>query len=799
MSRRRFVLLWLAPVLLLVGLRVAPLAGGGETLFLRDVFNTHLPMKHAQAEALRAGYLPLVDPARAGGQPAAGNLNSVPFYPDNLLHLVAPLLWVHNAHFWLHWLLAPLSMAALALALGLDRRAAWAAGVCYALSGYFASQMSFYNLVAGVALAPGFAAALVIAVADGPARRRALALGAAGVGWALLLTAGDPLTAALALGLGLTAPFARPAGRRPAPRRLLAPVVALAAGTLVALPQLVELARILPLSFRGYQGYSRALRTVASFDPRQALEWLLPFAFGRPDTLGAGRFWGHPFFTDSQPYYFTLYPGLLALALVAAAGRPRGVAAARWAWGAVGGGLFFALGRFNPLAAWLFGLSPAESLRYPIKFWLPVAVGASLLAGLGFERAGLAGDAAGATPAGAGRRLLRPLAGLTLLYAAGWGFATFAPGTAEALLRSLVPARFPDAFVANERLRWAGLALLAALVGLALVGLLRLSRRWRWAAPALLAVHAAAQLFFLAPALATDEAEPYRRPSPLLAAVPPEAPAVHGAFGELFGPSTLGRGDYPDRGARWLERRAFADLYPFAGALWGRRFVLDVSPEGLDSYFTRLARAAVEEAGDDRRRLALLRAWGVERLLLDRDIGAEARPLVRLVAEQASFGRTTRVYAVEGAAPEVLLATRVLPAPHMNAALWALASDAFDPADSVVVAGDGPARGVAGGGAVRLVARGPESLEAEVTAPVPGVLVWQRAWLPIYRARVDGHEAPPQVANLHRLGVEVPAGEHRVRIWADRRPLTRAAWGSLAGLLLLAAVAVSAFRFDRGR
>ena len=328
MSIRRFALLYVAPVALLLAWRIAPLAGGGETLFLRDVFNVHLPMKWAEAEALRAGTMPLVDPYRAGGQPLAGNPNVVPFYPDNLLYLAAPLLWALNAHFWLHLLAAPLAMYALGRAVGLGRSAAWAAGVCYAFSGFFAAQMSFYNLVAGAALAPALAAAMVAAAKAPGIRRQGGFAAVAGLLWALLLTAGDPLTAAL--GLALAASLLLVFELRPHPASRSRPTawigrvaVALAAGTLVALPQIVEFLRIVPLSFRGYYGFSPGARTIASFDPRQTLEWLIPFAFGRPDLLRAGSFWGHRFYTGTPPYYFTLYPGLLALALVAAAGLPR--------------------------------------------------------------------------------------------------------------------------------------------------------------------------------------------------------------------------------------------------------------------------------------------------------------------------------------------------------------------------------------------------------------------------------------------------------------------------------------------
>src|SRR4029079_6982855 len=100
-------LLLVGPLLLLLAWVAYPLARGSETLYLRDVLNAHFPMKQAQAEALRAGYVPEIDPYRAGGQPLAGNPNAVPFYPDNILYLWRPALWALNAHFWLHLPLPP--------------------------------------------------------------------------------------------------------------------------------------------------------------------------------------------------------------------------------------------------------------------------------------------------------------------------------------------------------------------------------------------------------------------------------------------------------------------------------------------------------------------------------------------------------------------------------------------------------------------------------------------------------------------------------------------------------------------
>ncbi|HTQ78790.1 MAG TPA: hypothetical protein VMM92_02255, partial [Thermoanaerobaculia bacterium] len=700
---KRFHLLYGAPLLLLLAWIALPLARGTETLFLRDTFNAHLPMKVAEAEALHRGTLPLIDPWRAGGQPLAGNPNAVPFYPDNLLYLVASPIWALNAHFWLHLLLAPFAFYWLARALGLGREGAWAGAVCYTASGYFLSHLSFYNLIAGAALGPAFVAA-VRALAARPRWR--LAAPAVALLWALLLLGGDPLMALLALllasfALGLVLWQESAAGEPVStlPAVLVPGLVALGAGTLLAAPQLVEFVRILPLSFRGHWGYTSAVATVASWDPRQAAEWLLPFLFGRPDLLGPGRFWGARFFTDVPPYYLSLYPGLLALALLAAAGRPRwglswrkrGIEesaatspmpqtmptpqiAGVWASWSIAAGLFFALGRFNPLGRWLFDLPGGSSLRYPVKLWLPVAAGAALLAGLGFERLL-------AAPEGlAGRRFRRVLLALALLLAALWLFLTLLPGLSLPWLRTLIPDSFLDAFVAHERQRWAGLCLLS-LALLAALGLAaRLLRRHPQTGGALLlALHALGQVFFLQPLFASDAVVPYLVPPPALDLLPAGESVVHGSFSSLFGPSDIEHGVFPEPHARWLERRAFYELYPMTGPLWHRRYELNVSPEGLDSFLTRMSQGAIK-GSTDAERVRLLALWGVGRLLLERPLALDT-PGARLLGRIPSFGAFLYVYAIENRAPDLYMASRVLEAPHLNAAYQLLTDPRFRPGE----------------------------------------------------------------------------------------------------------------------
>jgi hypothetical protein len=762
-----------------------PLIRGTETLILRDVLNSHFPMKWSQAEALRQGTFPLIDPYRAGGQPTAGNLNAVPFYPTNVLYLVGSTFWAFNAHFWLHLLLAPFAFYWMGRSWGLGREASWVGAACWATSGFYLSHLNFYNLIAGVTLAPALVAACLSFVRPGTGRGWLAPLIA--VLWTLLILGGDPQTALLAFLLAGSAVALvwreRPAGTGWSALALLA--AAFACGTLIALPQIVELLRIFPLSLRGHAGYSAKSVTTSSWDPRTIAEWLLPFLFGRPDVLDKGAFWGSQFFTGVPPYYLSLYPGLLALALIATSGRPR-LRAAFWAWGGIAFGIFLSLGRFNPVAAWLFTQSGLKSLRYPVKFWLPVAVGAALLCGIGFER--LRAATLGEAPQGARRIFRWTLLLLALGFAVFWAFLDRMPGPAEAWLDLFIPR--PPAFIANERLRWAGLSLLSLVVLAALGIVLRISRRsWTLGGALLAGVHVASQLWLLSPLYPMDAVTPYLIPPPALAYVPADLLVVNPDYNYLFGPSTLRQGKFPERHTRWLERRSFYELYAFTGPLRGLRYELNTSPEGLDTFLTRLAQIQVTRAKNPER-LRMLAAWGVGRLLVNHPLDP-VPPHARLLTTIPSFGRELYIYEVTDRAPEVFLARRVFLERNLGMAYRRLVAPGFDPrADAVRIGTGGPPVRTTGGGTARLLRREREEMEiAAAAGPGGALLVVQRANL-LFKATIDGRPAKVLTANTHRIGIEMPAGPHRVRLYLDRGPLHRSLLGTLAGLLLLGGLAV---------
>jgi hypothetical protein len=291
-----------------------------------------------------------------------------------------------------------------------------------------------------------------------------------------------------------------------------------------------------------------------------------------------------------------------------------------------------------------------------------------------------------------------------------------------------------------------------------------------------------------------DALKPYLVPPPALAFVPADLRVVNPDFNYLFGPSSLKQGDFPAPRSEWVERRAFYELYPFTGPLWKRRYDLNVSAEGLDSFLTRMAQGSVK-GGDNEKRLRLLAAWGIGRLFLNHPLNPQPER-AHLLTVLPSFGRSFYIYEVTDRAPDAFLAGRVFNAPHLNAAYSLLTSPDFDPRSDVVLPGDGPPI-PRGGGTARLLKEGPERLEIEVDAgPGGSVLVVQRAYL-LYKANVDDRPAPVLTANLHRLGVEVPAGRHRVVFWIDRTPLARSFFAVALGLALLPALATAGSRQRR--
>jgi hypothetical protein len=521
----------------------------------------------------------------------------------------------------------------------------------------------------------------------------------------------------------------------------------------VALPQVVATARILGFSFRGTHGVAAGQAAAFSLTPLRFLELLLPLPLGWPLDVGPGGWWlGRT--APSLGYYLSLYAGVVALLLAAAALRRHR------AWAALAAAGF--------LLAWGLGAAPGVLLRlggglfrFPEKLLVWPALALPLLAGWGLERLTRAAPTAPVWP----RR--SALAGGAVLALLAVILSALRPRLVEA-----VP--FPDV-AAAQLAHWIAYLALAAV--LLFAAALAFSRR----AAALLVALQLVALVQLFPLLRTTPTAPFRATPPWVARLPAGAGVVNTlrprpAWEPL--PAFA-----PDAGSRaGVSRRNALDLYPTPGVRDGLTYPLAPDIEGLSSpLYTYLS---VEVARLDwARRMPWLRATGVDGVVAYSD--PEVNGLT-LLDRQRRQGVDSRLYRVEAGAPEAWWPRRVVVAAGPRGALAAV-SGLADPVATAVAS-----RAVAHdpAGSVRVVERSADRLVLDVDAGAGGLAVAQRCYHPLYRAEADGRRLDTLPVQLTLLGIVVPPGRHRVEVTVDERPETLAGAVSLLTLLGVLAVAL---------
>ena len=307
--------------------------------FFRDNFSTHYPIKVLSAAAFRAGEIPWWNFADGGGQPLAGNPNTLTFYPDNFLYLLLPPHVAFNLHFLLHLVFGWMAMRALTR----STFGAW----LWVLSGVAISVLSFYNLVTAIFLVP-----LAFLAVE---RRSPVKLGLA---FGLLALAGEPVII-LATAVSVVVLVVRR-------MRAIPLVVAAAIAFVIALPQLIAYSEIASEVERAHR-YSAHTVLSASFDPIRLLE------------LVAG-----PFVAIGGPHLFpSVLIGLIVIPAVFQRSRYTAIAALMF---------FAALGSFNPIVRWT--IESVEFLRlgrFPEKFALVLCAALVVLSTEYFKRSAAPG------------------------------------------------------------------------------------------------------------------------------------------------------------------------------------------------------------------------------------------------------------------------------------------------------------------------------------------------------------------------------------------------------------------------
>jgi len=307
----------------------AVLASTFGFFFYRDNFSTHYPIKVLSATSFRSFEIPYWNFADAGGQPLAGNPNTLTFYPDNVLYLLLPAHVAFNLHFLLHLATAFFAVRALT-------RSNFAAAM-YVVSGMAISATAFYNLIVAVAMIP---------LAFLGAERRSPAL--LGIAFGLLALAGEPV---MILGAVIAVAILA-IDRVPIRSWILAVVIAL----VIASPQLIAYSEIAREVERSAGMSSRTVLN-ASLHPIRVLELFVGPILGVLNDPG-----GHM----RARLFSTIFLGLIAAPALFRRSRYVVVAAVM---------LFFALGRFNPIVAAVVEQWPAMRIvRFPEKFALPMIV-----------------------------------------------------------------------------------------------------------------------------------------------------------------------------------------------------------------------------------------------------------------------------------------------------------------------------------------------------------------------------------------------------------------------------------------
>jgi len=733
--------------LLTLAIAFAPWATGARTPVLRDVLGTHRPLKAFGAAELAAGRVPTFLPAWALGQPFRGNPNALPFYPGNLAYLVLPFPIAFALHYPLHLGLALAGGVWAGRRLGLEPFAAAVAGLTYAGSGFALTGLSFYNLLAVVAWLPWVAGGLA-----GPSRR---ALLLAGLACGLVVLGGEPVSALLAAPVLLAVAWRCHGVRRGSWR--LAVVATL--GALVAAPQIVATLRVLPFSYRFAHGLEGWEAIGFGYDWRRLLELVLPLPWGSPRFLDERGYWS-PIVTPRPPYVWTAYLGVLPIALLAGSWRrSRGLAAV------AGGALALALlasGQGELVSRLTGGL-----FRYPEKLLLPFTLAAALLTGLELEHRRRAGNLSRSLAVTGG---LLGASGLALWAARGM----LAPWLGEHLAGAAAPPHVSEAVVRG----WAAASLAGA--ALLLLGALANAK----GAVLLIGALQLLSLAQLAPLVVADRARHYPPGKGLIERVPAGAalvvvPAQAARWEESPG---LGwRVGTPERRARL----AHFELHPAFGVERGFSYPIASDLEGMSSplsVFLERNLPRVPWPG----RIAWLRRLGVDGVVRH-DPQPEPIPGLRRVELAEQFGVAVELSRVERPFGRSRWPAAVVPARDPREAFWRVATGEIGEDQAVVsrpLEHDPRSR-------FRVLLETPDEIRFEVSGG-GGLAVLGRSYWPIYRARLeDGGRLPTQPVDLVLLGIEVPAGQHRVTVDVAHWPESSA---GLLSLMTLAGLGLAARR-----
>ncbi len=745
-------------IALLLALLFADVLLGDRTLYFRDIYNNHLPLKALQAGQILAGTVPLWNPGLSGGQPLLANLNLFTFHPSTLLFLALDPVSAVNWTVFLQLLLAGWSSFLLARRMGWGEAGALFTSLAFTLSGYMLSLGNLLNMLNSAAWLP-----LTAWLFLGWRRNRSPLAGAGCLlSLAVQLLGGDPgmvLATLLLLALLVFRRESADGPERPRWRELASVAgLSLAAAGLCGL-QLLPFLELLRQTVRGW-GFTFRGATFWSTHPLRLVELHLPAFFGDVDSTVAGALWGHRLFDDGYPLILSIYAGQAVLLFAAAALlRLRRDRDALLFGLLLVAGLVLSLGGHTPLYRLVYALPVAGGMRFPSRFLILVTLALALLAGKAFGR--LAG---GSSSGVAEDRSLSRL----FLGAMGWSVAA-------ALLLGVIALRDDWAVGLMARAAEVDPAVpalrdtLAGVLGRGLLAQLCLfgSAALAWAALAgrlRRPVCAAFVLTLLAADLCLFGAGVnFRTDRSFFASEPPAAEAIRAAAGHRGlvrvyredKPQGF-RIDPPSKEKEWICLWDRSLLSPPSGLLLGIGYDLGVTTDLLSPRATAEAARRMHRGGLRERQL-MWDLCSVDYLLGFDGPGLPGRTPVYRTSDFSTISML--VQRNDLALPRARLVPSALYVEEGDE-FDALFAAGFDPLGQVLLSGHTadrtppPPQTADGGeirGSCRIVLDTPDRVEVAVESGQPAWLVLADSWFPGWEAEVDGVRRPVLRANgLHR-------------------------------------------------
>ena len=785
---RRADLLALGALAALVTVLFHGVVFSGRVLFERDVQTYFIPFAEILRRMARERTWPLWNPYLAFGQPLLANPQFEVLYPFTwLLPLLAPWTYYH-VFVVFHSLFSAVGVYLLCRTLGLGAAAALAGAGIWAASGPWLSLASNWLHLAGAAWMPWVLLATERLLGS-RSTRSALWLGAAG-GLQLLAGSADmALLAWLASGLRLLGPVVSDAA---GPRRRLVGLSALAAVIALGLAAGQWIPTTAAAAAGARASISEADRTFWSVHPLFLLQALVPVPFKE---MSLGPIALQRLFESREPFLFSLYLGLPAAALVAAAAADRGTPWRRYALVGLALGVVWALGRYTPAYHFFTVVFPPLKLvRYPMKAMVLVALFWAVLAAAGLEACRRGGRAARVAIAVASLGGVAALALAAVCHSgprwlAGWvdpQAATVAEALAPATSRLCAAAVLAFALAALVAMAQRPLRLpVAALAaGCVVADLVAMHAGLNVTAPReVYSVQPASLSLLAGRPFSRVYTEDYQSPSriPEVARARPRDIAAFDA------------GTPPP----WVVAVAYR-MYPYPTLLgsWGVEGSYDTDLQNFFPAHLALMSRLLHSVEGTPAHLRLLQLGAVDRVLSLHGQGYEGLPLRERLP--SPFRGAIHVFDVPASVPRTYVVARARRA-EGTAAVAALLADDFQMHDEVVLSMeplDAPPRTIAsepseaapagGAGSSRIVSWRPDFVRIEAEAAADGYLVLVDTYDPQWRATVDGRAAPILRANVAFRAVALTRGHHTVDFRYRPWPV---AWGlaisalTLAGLL----------------